>query len=165
MKRPCFYYLSMRACMRKSAVVFSVSDKNIRRMQIVTFYLLIVYICLQYCSICLLYYAFGLQYYLLYVHTMTNRNNSITVRDTLLDVYSCYLENEEFPFYFFIGCIDKAVSNLGVSAQYMINLSKEIDRLCYYTPPPSLPFTSYSLSFYLDFVSFFIFLGFLGFKW
>jgi len=33
---------------------------------------------------------------------MTNRNNSSIVRDTLLDIYTSYLESEEFQFLFLI---------------------------------------------------------------
>lgn len=42
----------------------------------------------------------GIHNNLMYMHTMTNRNNSNIVRDTLLDIYTSYLESEEFHFYF-----------------------------------------------------------------
>ena len=60
------------------------------------------------------------------------------------------MENEESPFYLFIKSIDKAVSNLGVSAQYMINLSKKLTEtlLLHATTFPTFHLSLFSLSWF-----------------
>lgn len=95
-----WFYLSMRACMRKSAVVFSVSDGNKRDDADCIFNFIIH---LLFSTILISFLLFRVWDALLFtIHTTTNRNNSITVRDIHYETHTLVTwKTKSFVLYIF----------------------------------------------------------------